>query len=370
MPGGAACALPPCHAGLVWLTPHQRERPGASAHQFAVHRVAVGLAVLCLLGAAPAPDVLAEAWHTLPRLARAGLRLAAAAAGIALALGLARRATGPLTGALALTHGLTQHVSWDVAGPLVVASVLATAPAPGEPWSLSRRDEDFAPAAHWTTAAWTAVLVNTAVVALTRVSGNQRWAVLGLALALGGSIFVRGPRPILAWSALGLLLLVASLGGAATILAAWLPAFIGAITHDWLPPKASQQRHPIVFYDGVCAVCDWSTRLIISEDTSRHLKLAPLQGSTSRELLGVRSGDTLDSIVLLDGGSRLQRSAAALRIAAYMGGMWRLVGILQLLPNKLLDAAYDLLANNRYDWFGKLEACRVPTPEERKRFLD
>lgn len=355
----------------MWLRPENRAQPGVSAHQFALYRICVGLIVLLLLGAAPASDVPSELWLSLPRGLRAGLRLGAAAAGLALMLGLVRRVSGPSAGAIAAAHALYGHTSWGVAGPLLIAGVLLAQPTAGEPWALSRQNASFGVHAHWSTAAWAGVFANGVIVSLDADSGLLGWTLAVLAAASCVAVFVSGPRPALALSALGVLFVSAlSSGSVATVLAAVVPAALAAITHDWLPPRPSRTQHPIVFFDGVCAVCNWSVRLIVAEDMASHLKLAPLQGNTSSERLGHESSDSFDSIVLLDGNERLEKSAAALRIAAYMGGVWRLCGMFNLLPRRLLDAAYDTIANNRYDWFGKLDACRLPTAKERKRFLE
>ena len=65
-----------------------------------------------------------------------------------------------------------------------------------------------------------------------------------------------------------------------------------------------------------------------------------------------------------------ERSTAALRIITALGGIWRLAGLLRLVPRFLRDAVYDWVARNRYGWFGKRDSCRLPSPEERAVFLD
>jgi predicted DCC family thiol-disulfide oxidoreductase YuxK len=65
-----------------------------------------------------------------------------------------------------------------------------------------------------------------------------------------------------------------------------------------------------------------------------------------------------------------ERSDAAIAIMEDLGGVWRLMSFLRFLPPKLRDAAYDFVARNRYQWFGKLDECRLPEPDERARFLN
>ena len=135
--------------------------------------------------------------------------------------------------------------------------------------------------------------------------------------------------------------------------------------------SAKRQDHAIVLFDGVCNLCHATVNFLIDHDPQGKLKFGALQAEAAEPLLeryGLRSG-TLESFVLIDGGRAYQRSEAALRIAWRLGGAWRLLSPLALLPRQLRDAMYDWIAANRYRWFGKRETCRVPTPELKDRFI-
>jgi predicted DCC family thiol-disulfide oxidoreductase YuxK len=80
--------------------------------------------------------------------------------------------------------------------------------------------------------------------------------------------------------------------------------------------------------------------------------------------------DSPESIILFDGERIFKKSAAALTIARHLGGFFKLLYAGIIVPRFLRDGAYDLIAKNRYKWFGKKEECPVPTPELRDRFLD
>lgn len=136
-----------------------------------------------------------------------------------------------------------------------------------------------------------------------------------------------------------------------------------AIHHD-----ASRIRG-IIFFDGVCGLCNrFVDRLLRIDDEGRFL-FAPLQGNTARERLPSGLADALSSVVYLRNGQVLTRSDAALRILIDLGG-WRTVHrVWFIFPRVLRDAVYDWVARNRYRWFGKHDTCRLPTPEERERFL-
>jgi predicted DCC family thiol-disulfide oxidoreductase YuxK len=126
----------------------------------------------------------------------------------------------------------------------------------------------------------------------------------------------------------------------------------------------------IVYYDGLCALCDGFVRFVLQRDRRGRFIFAPLQGRTARDRIAGRlSLETMPTVVLeTDDGIRL-RSDAALAILAGLGGLWKLTGLLRLVPRMLADAAYDLIARHRYRWFGRRETCRIPAAGEQHRFL-
>ena len=129
---------------------------------------------------------------------------------------------------------------------------------------------------------------------------------------------------------------------------------------------------PVVLFDGVCNFCNAGVNFILDHDRSGRIHFAALQSEAGQRLLrefGLRTTD-FDTLVLVEGNRCYTRSTAALRIAGLLDGWaWRLISALLLVPAFLRDYAYDVLARNRYRWFGRSEACRVPTPEVRGRFL-
>ncbi|MBK8499719.1 MAG: DUF393 domain-containing protein [Flavobacteriales bacterium] len=125
----------------------------------------------------------------------------------------------------------------------------------------------------------------------------------------------------------------------------------------------------IVFFDGVCGLCNHFVDRLLRMDRARSLHFAPLQGSTAQERLPAGMADAMESVVYLRDGVVLQRSDAALQILIDLGG-WRVLhrGWF-IFPRTFRDFVYDWIARNRYRWFGKHETCRIPTPAERSRFL-
>lgn len=128
---------------------------------------------------------------------------------------------------------------------------------------------------------------------------------------------------------------------------------------------------PIVLFDGVCNLCNRSVQMILRHDREARFRFASLQspvGERLRDELGIDRGK-VDSVILVEGDRWYKESDAALRIAGGLGGLWKALQVFRLIPPPLRDAAYRLIARNRYRWFGRRETCWLPTPELRERFL-
>jgi len=129
----------------------------------------------------------------------------------------------------------------------------------------------------------------------------------------------------------------------------------------------------VILFDGVCNICNSSVNFIIDRDPKKEFRFAALQSETGQRLLSSIPATSLqdfDSVVLIEGDRVYKKSTAALRIARRLPGIWSWLYIFIIIPKFLRDPVYDLIANNRYRWFGKKDSCRIPTPELRSRFLD
>lgn len=132
----------------------------------------------------------------------------------------------------------------------------------------------------------------------------------------------------------------------------------------------------MLLYDGLCGFCNGTVRYILARDRSGTMRFAPLQGEFAAGVLA-RHADLrgVDSLILVELGAEdgreqvAARSEAVLRIARYLGGWWRAAGVLRWFPRPVRDWAYDRFARYRYRWFGRYDACPVPAPEVRARFL-
>jgi predicted DCC family thiol-disulfide oxidoreductase YuxK len=144
---------------------------------------------------------------------------------------------------------------------------------------------------------------------------------------------------------------------------------------DWFGPRRAASGRSVVFFDGHCALCNRSMKLLIDEDRARVLSFAPLQGETFKAFGGTTTlKQDLDSIVYVRGfGSDearvLVRSGAVLGALRDVGGFWRVVSWLRFVPRPLRDRVYDFIAAHRYKWFGRYDTCRLPTPHDRVELL-
>jgi len=131
-----------------------------------------------------------------------------------------------------------------------------------------------------------------------------------------------------------------------------------------------------LLFDGVCNFCNGAVRFIAANDPAGRFAFLPLQSPRARALLGrddrvfARAAGAPETVVLLDGGRRYERSDAALHVALYLRFPWPLAFAAVLIPRAWRDAAYDLIARNRYLIFGKQDVCPLPPPALRERFLD
>lgn len=133
----------------------------------------------------------------------------------------------------------------------------------------------------------------------------------------------------------------------------------------------------LVLYDGVCALCNTTVNFLLKVDRKGALAYAPLQGETAKEIFAKHAGAKASdqSVVFMQRGETdafnfYHRSDAFIAILRELGGGWRFAaGILRLIPRPIRNRVYEAIAARRYRWFGKYEACPLPQPQVRQRFL-
>lgn len=125
----------------------------------------------------------------------------------------------------------------------------------------------------------------------------------------------------------------------------------------------------IVFFDGVCNLCNNFIDFVIKRDRHKKIYFAPLQGESSQQYLKESDHQNLSSIVLLYQGQLYRQSSAVLIILSQIYAYPLIFKALLLLPEFLRNFCYNLISRNRYRLFGKKNSCRIPTESEREQFL-
>jgi predicted DCC family thiol-disulfide oxidoreductase YuxK len=127
----------------------------------------------------------------------------------------------------------------------------------------------------------------------------------------------------------------------------------------------------LVLFDGVCNFCNGAVNFIIARDRDAYFKFAPLQsdvGIETEDRYGIDSSK-IDSIILIENDKAYAHSTAALKIAKHLSGLWPIFYAFIIIPGPIRDWAYKLFAKYRYKLFGRQDACMMPTPDVRARFL-
>ena len=140
-----------------------------------------------------------------------------------------------------------------------------------------------------------------------------------------------------------------------------------------LPAALGDLPRPLYFFDGYCVLCSRFVAFCLARDPDGRLKFASAQSALGHRVLrelGLPDGTLDRTILLIDGDEVYARSAAVLRALRHLRGPVRLLKPLLLIPAFLRDPFYDLVARNRYRWFGRRADCIVPTPQTRSRFID
>jgi predicted DCC family thiol-disulfide oxidoreductase YuxK len=129
--------------------------------------------------------------------------------------------------------------------------------------------------------------------------------------------------------------------------------------------------HPVIVFDGVCVLCNGWVRFLLRHDRQKRYRFAAMQTESGRALLAGNGLDSADpaSFLLVESGTAWRETDAIVRVISSLGGFWRLVAVVRLVPSPLRDWLYRVVARNRYRWFGRHDACVLPTPGHDDRFM-
>ena len=131
------------------------------------------------------------------------------------------------------------------------------------------------------------------------------------------------------------------------------------------------QNSDIILFDGVCNFCNFWLNIIIQRDVDKIFRYASLQSEAGIRLANKYSINKkdIDSVILIRDGKCFIKSEAALEIAKVLTPFYKIFYYLKIIPRPVRDFIYDLIAKNRYAIFGKRESCRIPTEEEKSKFI-
>jgi predicted DCC family thiol-disulfide oxidoreductase YuxK len=130
-------------------------------------------------------------------------------------------------------------------------------------------------------------------------------------------------------------------------------------------------EHAVVLFDGICNLCNWSVQFIIKRDPGGYFRFAPMQSDVGRRLLEMHGfrPKASDTFILIEEYRCLTKSDAAITVAKHLTGLWPVLRFLTIIPKTVRNWCYDVVARNRYRWFGKKETCMIPSRELLDRFI-
>ncbi len=130
--------------------------------------------------------------------------------------------------------------------------------------------------------------------------------------------------------------------------------------------------HSLILFDGVCNLCNAAVQFVIKRDKRKSFSFASLQSVEGQRLMQrfQLPASDFNSFVLIDDAKAFTKSTAALMVAKKLGGAWPLLAGFRIVPEFMRDGVYNWVAKNRYKWFGRKDACMIPTPELKARFLN
>ncbi|MFT5237950.1 MAG: putative DCC family thiol-disulfide oxidoreductase YuxK [Flavobacteriaceae bacterium] len=130
-------------------------------------------------------------------------------------------------------------------------------------------------------------------------------------------------------------------------------------------------KHKIILFDGVCNLCNDSVKVVIKHDKKDIFRFSAIQSAVGVQMAseyGIDISKT-DSILLIDKDKIYAKSTAALKIARHLSSGYPLLYGFMIVPNFIRNWVYDIIAKNRYKWFGRKDSCMIPTPELKNKFL-
>lgn len=196
----------------------------------------------------------------------------------------------------------------------------------------------------------------------------QTWFALVLEISFGFLAFFSRTRALAWFMVLAMHISILLVVDFADLTLGVLMLHLFIFDSSWFQPKTSKEKS-VVLFDGVCIFCNDSINFLIEHDKYQRFHFTPLQGEFAKSLDLSEELQDLNSIVFYHNQKIYTRSKAIILILRQLGGMWVFLLPLLFIPQILLDLPYNLIAKNRYRFFGKKEQCMMPSEEIKKRFL-
>jgi predicted DCC family thiol-disulfide oxidoreductase YuxK len=197
----------------------------------------------------------------------------------------------------------------------------------------------------------------------------QTWGALTLEISFGILCLFKRTR-LLAWiSIMAMHIGILAIVDFADLTIGVMMIHLFTFDPNWFHPKKDKIKKRIVLFDGLCGMCNSSVNLLMSIDMKSKLLFTPLQGETIKTL-PLKMDVIPDSIIYFQDDQYYTKSTAVIKVLRDMGGIFSFAIVLFIFPKFIRDTVYDLIAKNRYRIYGRKEECRIPTPEERAKFLD
>lgn len=131
------------------------------------------------------------------------------------------------------------------------------------------------------------------------------------------------------------------------------------------------EEKAIILFDGICNLCNGAVQFIIKHDPKAYFKFSALQSEFSKDYFQKhrKNEERMGSLILLEHGKVYHQSTAVLKIVRHLSGGWKFFACFLVVPRFIRDWVYEIIAKNRYQWFGRREKCMVPEPGVQDRFL-
>jgi predicted DCC family thiol-disulfide oxidoreductase YuxK len=131
-------------------------------------------------------------------------------------------------------------------------------------------------------------------------------------------------------------------------------------------------REPLILFDGVCNLCNAWVRFVVRRDPAGIFRFAAQQSPTGQAIIEehLSGASQLSSVILIEDNSIYTESDAVLQILARLSPPWSWIALLRIIPRPARDACYRFIVSHRYQWFGRTEACQIPSADVRSRFVE